>query len=253
MQEAPGQPPIEAQFLEYRRTRDPALRAQLIETHLGLAEHLARRFERRRDRVEDLVQVASLALVKAVDRFDPERGVQFSTFAVPTILGELKRHFRDKGWAVRVPRRLQETHLNIGVAIADLTQELGRSPTVPEVAARIGVSVEDVLDGMDASRAYQSTSLDAPTNDGDSTGDALSAKLGTEDPAIAAVEDRTEVERLLQCLKPRERRIVSLRFFEARTQSEIAVELGISQMHVSRLLARALVQLREESERRDRR
>src|SRR5580698_8960709 len=150
-------------FEEYRRTGDATTRDQLVELHLGLAEYLARRFDHRGEPLDDLVQVASLALIKAVERFDPDRGLEFSTFAVPTIVGELKRHFRDKSWAVRVPRRLQELHLRLTNAVPDLTHELGRSPTIDELAERLDVGADDVVEAMEAGRAYRSSSLDAPT------------------------------------------------------------------------------------------
>ena len=237
----------EDEFFRYQRTRDPELRARLIEAHLGLAAHLARRFERRTERLEDLVQVANLALIKAIDRFEPDRGVQFSSFAATTIVGELKRHLRDKGWSVHVPRGLQELSLTVGTAIGELTQEFGRAPTVSEVADSIGATVDDVVEAMEVSSAYQSDSLDALASEGGLAGDSLSARLGADDPRMAVVEDRTEVQALLECLSPREREIVLLRFFGSRRQSEIAAELGISQMHVSRLLARSLERLREQA------
>jgi RNA polymerase sigma-B factor len=237
-------------FAEYRRTGDQAIRDQLVELHLGLAEYLARRFDRRGEPFEDLVQVASLALIKAVERFDPGRGLEFSTFAVPTIAGELKRHFRDKSWAVRVPRRLQELHLRLGVIVSELTHELGRSPTVPEIADRLGASTEEVLEAMEAGRAYRSSSLDAPT-EGDSGDSAvpLSATIGEPDTNIALVDEHSQLASLLRDLPPRERTILVLRFFDGLTQSQIAERIGISQMHVSRLLSKVLDQLRTEAER----
>jgi len=235
---------IRAAFLEYHRNRDPDLRTKLIESHLGLVHHLAQRFEGRREPIEDLIQVGSLALVKAVDRFDPTRGLEFSTFAVPTILGELKRHFRDKGWSVRVPRRIQELHVIVGGAIGELTQELGRSPTVDELADRTGLAPDDVVQALDAASAYQSASLEAPGSH-DPNAEPIGARLGAEDPALESVDARPELAALLRCLSPRERTIIGLRFFEGLTQSEIASRVGISQMHVSRLLARALARLHQ--------
>src|SRR3954471_24513046 len=154
-------------FQAFADTRDPGVRDQLIEAHLGLAEYLARRFANRGEPLDDLVQVASLGLVKAVERFDPGRGLEFTTFATPTIVGELKRHFRDKGWAVRVPRRVQELHLRMGTVVNTLSQELGRSPTIPEIARRAEVSVDEVLEAMEAGRAYRFSSIDAPAGDDD--------------------------------------------------------------------------------------
>lgn len=239
---------VQRLFAEYRETRDTAVRDRLVETHLGLAEYLARRFDRRGEPLDDLVQVASLALIKAVERFDPDRGLEFSTFAVPTIVGELKRHFRDKSWAVRVPRRLQELHLRLGTAVAELTHELGRSPTIPELADRLEAGTEDVLEAMEAGRAYRSSSLDAPVASDD--GDAampLSSKMGETDVNMTNVEERNQLSSLLADLPERERTILVLRFFDGLTQSQIAERVGISQMHVSRLLARTLQQLKEKA------
>src|SRR5205807_3922603 len=158
---------LRRKFEEYSRTREPALRDELVTAHLGLAEYLARRFANRGEPLDDLVQVASVGLLKAVDRFDPDRGLEFSTYATPTIVGELKRHFRDKGSAVRVPRRVQELHLRMGTVVNNLSQELGRSPTIPEIAQRAEVSVDEVLEAMEAGRAYRFTSIDAPAGDDD--------------------------------------------------------------------------------------
>jgi RNA polymerase sigma-B factor len=233
-------------FTEYARTRDIRLRDELVAAHLSLAEHLARRFNHRGEPLDDLIQVASLGLLKSIDRFDPDRGLEFSTFAIPTIVGELKRHFRDKGWAVRVPRRVQELHLRLASVVGELSQTLGRSPTIPEIAEAADASDDDVLDAIEAGRAYRSASLDtgAPDDDDeDSTG--LATRLGDNDPGMINVERRATLSPLLSSLPPREQAIIHLRFFEGMTQSEIARELGISQMHVSRLLARSLEQLRE--------
>lgn len=238
---------LRAKFAEFARTRDDALRDDLVEAHIGLAEYLARRFNNRGELLDDLTQVASLGLLKALDRFDPERGVEFSTYATHTIVGELKRHFRDKGWAVRAPRRLQELYLRLGKLISELGQELGRSPSVPELAAAAGVSEEDVLEAMEAGQAYRFASLDAPAP-GDNDGDSMAATLGAVDVGMGDAEDRALLVPLLESLPERERRIVLMRFFEGLTQSEIAARMGISQMHVSRLLARSISQLREKSE-----
>ena len=233
-------------FSTFAETRDPALRNQLVEAHLGLAEYLARRFANRGEPLDDLVQVASLGLTKAVDRFDPERGLEFSTYATPTIVGELKRHFRDKGWAVRVPRRVQELHLRLGAVVSSLSQELGRSPTIGEIAHAAAVSEEEVLEAIEAGHAYRFTSLDAPSGNDDEM--SLSAELGSEDQGLIDSEHRVTLSPLIAQFPPRERMILHLRFFEGLTQSEIAGRLGISQMHVSRLLARALAQLRTQAE-----
>jgi RNA polymerase sigma-B factor len=238
---------IHALFVVYRQTRDRAVRDRLVDTHLPLATHLARRFDRRGEALDDLIQVASLGLLKAIDRFDPGRGLEFSTFAVPTIVGELKRHFRDRAWSVRLPRRLQELNLELGTALAELTHELRRSPTLPELAARVGESIDDVLEAMEAGLAYRSDSLDAPTaggGDGD-PGNPIASRLGTEDPMFQELIDHAEIHAVLNELPERERTIVVLRFFAGLTQAEIGERIGISQMHVSRLLTRTLEQLRQ--------
>ena len=237
--------PLDERFVEYQRTGDRRLRDELVEAHLPLARFLARRFDHRGESADDLLQVALLGLLKAVDRFDPERGLQFSTFATPTILGELKRHFRDKGWAVRVPRRMQELHLQLANAVATLTQEWGRSPTPADVALRLGVSEEDVLEAMEAGGLYRLTSLDG-TAAGDDDGTDLTSLIGDDDPEFERVEQRSQLYGLLGTLPERERAIVYLRFFDGLTQSEIATRVGISQMHVSRLLARSVEHLRSQ-------
>ncbi|HEX2042327.1 MAG TPA: RNA polymerase sigma factor SigF [Acidimicrobiales bacterium] len=233
---------LRRKFREYAETKDPELREELVTAHIGLAEYLARRFTNRGEPLDDLVQVASLGLLKAVDRFDPERGLEFSTYATPTIVGELKRHFRDKGWAVRVPRRVQELHLRLATVVSTLSQELGRSPTIGEIAQAASVSEEDVLEAIEAGHAYRFTSLDAPSG-ADEEG-TLASQLGGDDQALVDSEHRVALSPLIARFPPRERTILHLRFFEGLTQSEIASRLGISQMHVSRLLARSLAQLR---------
>lgn len=235
---------LRRKFNQFAGDRDPALRSQLVEGHLGLAEYLARRFSNRGEHLDDLVQVASLGLLKAVDRFEPSRGVEFSTYATHTIVGELKRHFRDKGWAVRAPRRMQELYLRLGKVVSSLSQELGRSPTIPELAADAQVSEEEVLEALEAGQAYRFSSLDAPGGGDDDEGDTLSAHLGGEDPRLIEAEHRAALSPLIARLPPRDQTILHLRFFVGMTQSEIAGQLGISQMHVSRLLARSLNQLR---------
>jgi RNA polymerase sigma-B factor len=236
---------LRRKFAEFARTRDRTTRDELVTAHMGLAEYLARRFTNRGEPLDDLMQVASLGLLKAVDRFDPDRGLEFSTYATPTIVGELKRHFRDKGWAVRVPRRVQELHLRLGAVVSALSQELGRSPTIPEIAHAAKVSEEEVVEAIEAGHAYRFTSLDAPTGGEDET--ALSSQLGVDDQNLIDSEHRVALSPLIARFPPRERMILHLRFFEGMTQSEIASRLGISQMHVSRLLARSLAQLREAS------
>jgi len=225
----------------HRRARD-----ELVTLHLPLVHFLARRFRDRGEPLDDLVQVGTIGLIKAVDRFDPERGVEFSTYATPTIVGEIKRHFRDKGWAIRVPRRLQELRISLGQATAELSQKSGRAPTVAELAAHLGISEDDVIEGLEGAQAYSTTSLDAHAG-GDDGDDApsLADRLGTDDLDLEAVEYRESLKPLLAALPSRERRILALRFFHGMTQSEIAAEVGISQMHVSRLLAKSLATLRE--------
>ncbi len=221
---------------------DPEAREELVELYRPLAEYLARRFYGRGEPLDDLVQVASIGLLKAIDRFDPGREVKFSTYATATIVGELKRHFRDKGWALRVPRRLQESGLKVGRAVTDLSQQLGRAPTIREIADTTGLSEEEVVEAMETVNAYTAASLDAPTDD---EGATSLQKLGAEDPSFELLESWTSVAPALRELPARERRILYLRFFRGLTQTQIAEELGISQMHVSRLLSRTLVVLRE--------
>ena len=219
------------------------LRNQLVRMHIPLVEHLARRFRNRGEPLDDLTQVATIGLIKSVDRFDVDRGVEFSTYATPTIVGEIKRHFRDKGWAVRVPRRLQELRLALTTATGELSQQHGRSPTVHELAERLGISEEEVLEGLESANAYSTLSLDVPDTDDESP--AVADTLGAEDDALEGVEYRESLKPLLAQLPQREQRILVLRFFRNMTQSQIATEVGISQMHVSRLLARTLAQLRD--------
>ena len=234
-------------FKEFAATRERSLRDQLIEAHLGLAEYLARRFSNRGEPLDDLVQVASLGLVKAVERFDPTRGLEFTTFATPTIVGELKRHFRDKGWAVRVPRRVQELHLRVTGVVDDLQTELGRTPTVAEIALRAGTSEDEVIEAVDAGSAYRSASLDAGRGD-DEESPGLLGQLGEIDPELVRAEGRVGLSPLIAQLPKREQLMLYLRFYEGKTQSEIASRLGISQMHVSRLLSRSLDRLRDLAE-----
>lgn len=236
-------------LLARMRTLDPEsperleARNELVTMHVALVEHLARRFGDRGERHEDLVQVGMIGLIKAADRFDPDRGVEFSTYASPTIIGEIKRHFRDKGWAIRVPRQLQERRIVLSRAINDLSQTTGRSPTVRELSAATGLTEDEVLEGLESAQAYSTLSLDTPGHDDEGSG-SLGDTLGFSDTALEGVDNRESLKPLLAALEPREQRILQLRFFEGKTQSAIAEELGISQMHVSRLLARTLAQLR---------
>jgi len=219
-------------------------REELVHLHLPLVEHCARRFRNRGEPFEDLVQVGTIGLLKSIDRFDSERGVEFSTYATPTIIGEIKRHFRDKGWAIRVPRRLQELRMQITSTTAELTQQLGRSPTPRELAESIGCTVEEIVEGLESGNAYSTLSLDAGDDSDDGAATMLDA-IGVEDESIAQVEVRESIKPLLAGLEPREKKILLLRFFRNMTQSQIAEEIGVSQMHVSRLLTRTLTQLRE--------
>lgn len=228
------------------RTRDRRLRNRLVERHMGLAAHVARRFGRRGPSDDDLRQVAFLALVKAVDRFDPAREVAFSTFAGRTIEGEIKRHFRDHTWSIRVPRSAKELHLQIRRATDELTQQLGRAPTVPELAERVDVSTDDVVEGIAAGAAYSTASLDAPAPSQDDGGGGR--EVGDVDPEFDHVTDIELVDRLIDRLPPREQEIVRLRFYEELSQSQIAERVGISQMHVSRLLRRSFEQMRRQTE-----
>ena len=222
--------------------RRASVRDELVTMHMPLVEHLARRYRDRGEAYEDLVQVGMVGLIKAVDRFDTGRGVEFSTFATPTIVGEIKRHFRDRTWSLKVPRRMQELHAAVTKASEALSGELGRSPTVKELAARLEVTEEDILDALDSGQAYHTTSLDAGSRD-DEVG-SLVESMGEEDPELEAVEYREALRPLLEALPERERRIVMLRFFHNHSQGQIAQEIGISQMHVSRLLAASLAKIR---------
>ena len=236
-----GSPESEEAARLFASLPDPNARDELSRLFQPLAEYLARRFYGRGEPLEDLMQVANLGLLKAIDRFDLSRGVKFSTYATATIVGELKRHFRDKGWALRVPRRLQEAGMSVGRAVTDLSQELGRSPTVKEIAGRTGLTEEDVLEAMETAQAYTAASLDAPTDD---EGATEGERLGEEEEAFELLEGWTSVAPAIRDLPRRERTILYLRFFRGLTQTQIAEELGISQMHVSRLLSRTLEELR---------
>lgn len=238
---------IEALHAEYHRHPTREARNALVEEYLDLAVTLARRFARRGEPTDDLNQVACLAMVKAVERFDPDRGYPFKAFAVPTVMGELRRHFRDHGWTVRVPRRLQELRLDLDGVSGRLRHELRRAPTVAELAAATGATEAEVRDAEEAGNRYRPNSLDAPVQAPEGPPSTLGEQMGRDDADLAAVEDRVRVRRLLSRLPERERRIVFLRYFDDMTQSAIAEEMGISQMHVSRLLARSLAVLGEEA------
>jgi RNA polymerase sigma-B factor len=230
-------------FSRYQQSGDLLARHQLIERYLPLARSLARRYERRGEPLDDLVQVASLGLVKAIDRFEPERGLSFSSYAVPTMLGELRRYFRDSGWALHVPREMQERVVTVNHAVERLSGKLGRSPSPQQVADELNLPVEDVLEAIAANAAYCTDSLDAPLRSGDE-GQAIAEGFGEKDERFELIEDRASIGPALRMLPERERLILRLRFMDDLTQSEIAQRIGISQMHVSRLIRRALEQVR---------
>ena len=235
---------VEMASLPAGSPRRQVIRDQLVTMHLPLVRHLARRFNNRGEPLEDLVQVATVGLINSVDRFDSERGADFLSYAVPTVVGEIKRHFRDHGWAVRVPRRLKELHLSLTAATAELSQRNGRAPNASELADHLKLSREEVLEGLEAANAYRSSSLDDPVR-GDGEMPTLAETLGDEDAALEHVEFRESLQPLLAQVPPRERKILILRFFGNMTQSQIAERMGISQMHVSRLLSQTLAKLRE--------
>jgi RNA polymerase sigma-B factor len=224
---------------------DTAAREALVERFLPLARQLARRYQHGGEHLDDLIQVASLGLLKAIDRFDPDRETAFSSFAVPTILGELKRHFRDKGWSVRVPRDLQELAVRVERVSDELARELGRAPSVAELAEHIGVTAEQVLEAREAAAAYRAVSLDRPRDEDDESDVGMADSVGIEDPGYGVAEDAATVERMMRILSEREREVLRLRFAEDLTQSEIGARVGVSQMHVSRLIRHAVAQLRE--------
>jgi RNA polymerase sigma-B factor len=219
------------------------LRDQLVELHMPLVVYLARRFTGRNEPMNDLVQVGAIGLIKAIDRFDPSRGLEFSTYATPTILGEIKRHFRDTGWLIHVPRRAQEMQTTLNAARADLSQELGRAPTVSELAERIGVDEDTVLEALDAARAYSGVPLDVLAAPGESVPEH--PMLGQIDEGFEQVEQRALLREAIGKLPEAEREILLLRFIANKTQTEIAAIVGVSQMQVSRLVARGLKRLRE--------
>jgi RNA polymerase sigma-B factor len=233
----------EVLFERYHRSGDPLAREELVERCLPLARSLAGRYARAGESLEDLVQVANIGLIKAIDRFDPTRGIAFSSFAVPSILGELKRHFRDHGWAARVPRPLQERVLKVNTCSDRLASELGRPPKPRELARATGLSVEDVLEALEAAAAFDSMSLDAPVSRGDDESITYADSVGEVDPRLELVEYRSVVSATIRALPAREREVLLLRFGEDMTQSEIAARVGISQMHVSRLIRRSLERL----------
>jgi RNA polymerase sigma-B factor len=230
----------------YHEEGDLAAREQLIEQYMSLVRSLARRYSYRGEQLDDLVQIGSIGLIKAIDRFDLTRGVELTTYATPNIIGEIKRHFRDRGWAVRVPRGLQELNVQLSKLVEGLTVQYGRSPTIPELAKAAGVDEEDVLEALESGRAYSSLSLSqgGASEDGEDL-DPLES-LGEVEHQYEVSEDRAVLAPGFKVLDERERRILHLRFFEGLTQSQIAQQVGISQMHVSRLIRRALEKIRDE-------
>jgi RNA polymerase sigma-B factor len=233
-----------ALFARYLDKRDPVDREMLVERFLPLARQLARRYQRPEEPFDDLFQVACLGLVNAIDRFNLERDVAFSSYAVPTILGEIKRYFRDRTWSVRVPRDLQDLALKVDRAVADLSLDLHRQPTVGEIAERVGYEEEDVLEALEACGAYKATSLEPPRGTDDDSGDTLGDTLGTEEQGFAVAEDRASIAYLMRSLTAREREVLRLRFEEDLTQAEIGERIGVSQMQVSRIIRQALGRLR---------
>jgi len=233
-----------ALFARYLNKRDPVDREMLVERFLPLARQLARRYQRPEEPFDDLFQVACLGLVKAIDRFDLEREVAFSSYAVPTILGEIKRYFRDRTWSVRVPRDLQELALKVDRAVSELSLDLHRQPTVEEIGAKVGADEEDVLEALEASGAYKATSLESPRGSEEESGDTLGDTLGTEEHGFALAEDRATIEHLMRSITPREREVLHLRFAEDLTQAEIGERIGVSQMQVSRIIRQSVGRLR---------
>jgi RNA polymerase sigma-B factor len=234
---------LAADSSEFQRHRD-----KIVERCLPLADHIARRFEGRGEPRDDLVQVARVGLVNAVVRFDVGAGSDFVSFAVPTIMGEVRRHFRDNSWSVKVPRRLKELHLRLGAATAELSQRLGRAPTATELAAELGMDRAEVVEGLVAGSSYNTLSIDSGSGSDDDDARAIADTLGDADAGLDRIEDREALRPLLEALPERERTVLVLRFFDSMTQTQIAARVGISQMHVSRLLAKSLTRLRDQLE-----
>lgn len=235
----------DALFAEFYHTRDAALRERLVDLHMNLVRFLARKYANRGEPLEDLLQVGSIGLLNAIDRFDPTRGIRFATFATPTILGEIRRYFRDRGWAVKVPRRLQEVNLAATRAADSLTQTLGRAPTFAEIAQAIGSTEEETIEALEISSLYEPISLESEFDDGMESASVLGDYVGEEDSRIEALDLQERLQDALSRLAPRERAIVEMRFLRNLSQMEVAKRLKISQMHVSRLQQRALAKLRQ--------
>lgn len=232
-------------FAHYREYGDEESRDELITMYLNLVKYLASRFRNRGEPIDDLIQVGTIGLIKAIDRFDTGRDVEFTTYATPTIVGELKRYFRDKGWAIKVPRRLQELSFRVNQAVDQLTQQIQRSPTILEIAEYLGVTSDEVLEAMETSEAYNFVSLEGDRNNDGSDSFSILEYIGKDDQLMAVVDDRTTLAEALKHLTPMEQRVLYLRFFQGLTQTEIASQLEISQMQVSRLLRKTLRVLRE--------
>jgi RNA polymerase sigma-B factor len=230
----------------YHQQGDLAAREQLIEQYMSLVRSLARRYSYRGEQFEDLVQIGAIGLIKAIDRFDLERGVELTTYATPNIIGEIKRHFRDKGWSIRVPRGLQELNVKLSKLIEELTVQLERSPTIPELAKAASVEEEEVLEALETGQAYSTLSLSAPSSGDDNEDLDPLESLGALEPEYEVSEDRAVLAPGLRVLDERERKILQLRFYDGLTQSQIAQQVGISQMHVSRLIRRSLEKMRAE-------
>lgn len=236
-------------FMRYKKTGDESAREQLVMSYLNLVRFLAAKFKNRGEPLEDLVQVGNIGLIKAIDRFDPDRGLEFTTYATPTILGEIKRHFRDRGWAVRVPRRLQELSAKVTKATDELTQELQRPPKMSEIAEHLGVSVDEVLEALASSSAYSAVSLEAPRATTGEEGMSVLDRYENIDQALASSDDRLLINAALEDFSEKEREIVKMRFVDGLTQVEIAEALGVSQVQISRFLRRTLTKLRSKIDR----
>ena len=232
-------------FRRYKEDGDMEAREQLVMSHLNLVRFLANKFKNRGESLDDLVQVGYLGLLKAIDRFDPDRGLEFTTYATPTILGEIKRHFRDKGWSVRVPRRLQELSAKVNQATDTLTTQFQRSPTIQEIADYLDASVDEVLEAMESSSAYSSVPLEGTGSSENDDAPSVIDRYGSEDNELAFTDDRLVIEEALKGFSPREREVIELRFLKGMTQIEIAEQLGISQVQVSRLLRRTLKKIQD--------
>ncbi len=232
-------------FRHYREHNDEESRDELITMYLNLVKYLASRFRNRGEPIDDLIQVGTIGLIKAIDRFDTGREVEFTTYATPTIVGELKRYFRDKGWAIKVPRRLQELSFRVNQAVDQLTQRLQRSPSILEIAEYLGVTSEEVLEAMETSEAYNFVSLESDRNADGADSFSILDYIGKDDQLMAVVDDRTTLAEALKHLTPQEQHVLYLRFFQGLTQTEIATQMEISQMQVSRLLRKTLRVMRE--------